>query len=237
MSGDVALTPLALLPFHPPPLGRARPLPLPPRIPRRGREPPPARYDSPPMLRRLFTGLTTLSLLLCVAATALWARSYHVTDEFSAHAHWGDGRHRLSVSVYSLRGILLLCAEHVVYSDPRDLEYRRPFPPLLTELRSYPVWKFPPDRRIYTGDPSQPKPWNRLGFSYVYGVVTPTHHRLTAPHVFAAGAFGVAPAVWLLRWRRRRQRRGRNLCATCGYDLRATPGRCPECGASPVEAA
>lgn len=38
----------------------------------------------------------------------------------------------------------------------------------------------------------------------------------------------------LLRSTRRTQRRiAKDLCPACGYDLRASPDRCPECGAVP----
>jgi hypothetical protein len=42
---------------------------------------------------------------------------------------------------------------------------------------------------------------------------------------------GLLPAAWFVKLRRRRTAQlGEHICEICGYDLRATPERCPECG-------
>jgi hypothetical protein len=62
------------------------------------------------------------------------------------------------------------------------------------------------------------------------GLFTTNHRLIVVPFWCPAALFALAPALWLVGRYRRRHRARTGHCPTCGYDLRATPERCPECG-------
>jgi hypothetical protein len=54
--------------------------------------------------------------------------------------------------------------------------------------------------------------------------------KVIVPHWTLAIGFAAIPAGWLLNARRSPARLGEGHCRRCGYDLRASPERCSECG-------
>jgi hypothetical protein len=77
---------------------------------------------------------------------------------------------------------------------------------------------------------------NAVGFTILHRL-PPTSAAVELPIIFALQWVGgaIAARITLSRWRREfsRQLAGLHLCPACGYDLRATPERCPECGTIP----
>ena len=62
-------------------------------------------------------------------------------------------------------------------------------------------------------------------------VVDESHHPWLALIIWTLALTVGAVAGWMTyRSERSRGRIDSGLCARCGYDLRATPDRCPECG-------
>lgn len=86
--------------------------------------------------------------------------------------------------------------------------------------------------------------WNRWGFVFRWGTFkqpTPftnlnyAYRVVSVPCWSVVAAALICPAFTLRRQRQHRKRQAKRLCLVCGYDMRATPERCPECGELPAQ--
>jgi hypothetical protein len=179
------------------------------------------------MLRRLFTILSALSLLLCVATAVLWVRSLRRVDQVACVGASEDAYIR-TVSAWTLNGKL-------VVTNRKEVLVGEDLPASFTVAAESRVLS--PDGAGLIEQSLEMTGFHFAGFGW-HPVDEEAHYRLagfketggdvTVPFWFLAAAFAVAPLCWL---RRRQARRVRGGCLKCGYDLRATPSRCPECGA------
>jgi hypothetical protein len=181
------------------------------------------------MRRKLSTLAAAVSLALCMTTVVLWVQSYRPVLDYFA---W---RGRLTLIVQSKGGRLWLQRWH--RADPAPTRPARA--DLTWVLRGTTNPPYQPNAPIEVGyTPPRPSLGNGFGFVWLAsdfgtshdGRPLGTRQMLAVPHWSLLAAAALVPAGWGISWSARRRRRRKGLCAACGYDLRATPDRCPECG-------
>ena len=155
------------------------------------------------MTRRLLNHLSILSLLLWLAVVVLWVRSYSlftIIMPAGAQERHGVSLYRGGFHVFRSLGPEVKSGVAVINQDIRGRDEK--------SFRQF--------------------PHQFAGFGYMTAAEGVACVRV--PLWFPATLAAAVPlaALWTRLRNARRHERGR--CIRCGYDLRATPGRCPECG-------
>ena len=180
--------------------------------------------------------VTALLLVLSAATVVLWVRSYWVSDAcfFSHFDH--DGPWVRWVQVTFRAGDGGVGVFRSVQFFPREIgaglesRHQRIAFQHVGNQPAYPDFRF---------DESQPV----HGFNFGHFANAPqsggrpgsTGLQIIAPlwAVLLASTVCAVAGVWRWRWvLGKRSRQFAGLCAACGYDMRVTPDRCPECGAT-----
>jgi hypothetical protein len=161
----------------------------------------------PPRMRRLaghvFTILSAISLLLCFAFIVMCARSLYYEDTWEYLS-----RDERLVMIISKRGRVDLLYIAKWSGDEPGMSHRTSASSALggTDY-SHRFLGFGADVQLNGG------------------------RFINVPYWFLACVAAALPAVAIRRIRARRRIARQGLCPRCGYDLRASPERCPECGA------
>jgi hypothetical protein len=158
--------------------------------------------------------------LAFACVVALWVRSYWRGDELyllsGVRGSW----------VETCRGSAMYYAARtaIVAPRPNEWSYIRHDDPTAQRLAMDDL-EARVARRLHSG-------FRGGGFAFHAGGLSGQDATVVVlvPLWLPAALFAVAPVLWL----RRRRPPPPGRCAACGYDLRATPDRCPECGVVPA---
>lgn len=163
------------------------------------------------LLQMIGNGMVMLSLLLVLGLAADWISSYH----------YGWGVFRSSSN--STTGL---------QSDLGAIYFSRVSPPDDEPGYTCNGYEQSPQEAMFSLESLHGRTRQRWKPIRLLATHIPNASRadIIMPHWFLVTLFAIPPLVRVHAWRRRRHRAKRLMCATCGYDLRATPGRCPECG-------
>ena len=172
--------------------------------------------------RYIFNTITVVSLLLMLGTVGLWVDSY-----------WFS-------TVYTFRSESLTTEYHL-FNGPLGVGVG------LLSGEIHPPGVFGPgwDQQRQSNDWLAASGWSNpniptlLGFHLrlnypIFGGIAHSS-QILVPHWFLTLIFAILPAIWLLKWNKRRKL-APNACPGCGYDLTGNEsGVCPECGVGASE--
>jgi hypothetical protein len=192
------------------------------------------------LLRHVFNVLALLSLLLLIATIALMVRSRRVSVDAVYFGHFGYTPHEYAQGYFNAKELHLFnlpgrfaCSiyrqecvagpgRYEAYPHQKGSELKINPDDALDLLGTNQDGLTDPSARQTCGLKYVALRFNPRGEVYLYAA--------SVPHWILAAALAILPTGKLTTAILRRRRKRAGLCLVCGYDLRASPDRCPECG-------
>ena len=185
--------------------------------------------------RILFVALAAASALLCLAMSGLWVRSYQVRELY-AFGYWNNRPYPGTVGIRTADALWLgsgggRVAIRYGYDGCGGPTWHPGGPgPQGQWYAARPPAKN--GRDFDLSDLDEPRHFCGVQYATWSNDVGLVQRAIVVPHGLFTLVFAALPVLALVT----RPRFARGHCPRCGYNLCATPERCPECGHVPARA-